>query len=472
MLASAIPTKIAVPFGNSAGGSYIRPIPVASQIGVNAGYASYTDGFVPLNMTPIGAGGVPPFGQDMNGILNAITKWNQWYNAGGAIPYDATFSSSVGGYPKGAIVASVTMFGREWLSTVDNNTSNPDTGGANWASINSALRYASDTGAVNAYVCTYTPPLTTHIPGLIIGFAPGNTNTGASTFNPGPGVKAISYSGSAGATPLLANMLHANTIAYVSYDGTEYQLLNPIFIPLGTTNTLATFSGGSAPVGGFATWNGVGNLVDGGLTGSGNATKVLLVSGVLTGTKILRLDGSGNAEAVYSPTGNQANLLTISGSLSSTDRIITVDGSGNGVDSGYSPASFDAAGSASSALASANAHSDALAAWTWSGGATLALGQNNFNHNLGFDQLRCGVRVAISCQTADAGYSVGDVIYLFTSGPANSSNNMLTVYTDAAGNNTAVLIGVGLTVAHASTFAATNLTLSRWLIYIGVTPNH
>ena len=53
------PSKIALPFAN-AGGK--RTIPVASQIGVVAGAASFTDGFPPLTFNPISAGGIPPWG--------------------------------------------------------------------------------------------------------------------------------------------------------------------------------------------------------------------------------------------------------------------------------------------------------------------------------------------------------------------------------------------------------------------------
>jgi hypothetical protein len=74
---------------------------------------------------------VPPFGQDMNGILNQISAWAQWDKAGGPVGYDATFSTAVGGYPAGAII-SAAILGNFWFNTVDNNTTNPDTGGANW----------------------------------------------------------------------------------------------------------------------------------------------------------------------------------------------------------------------------------------------------------------------------------------------------------------------------------------------------
>lgn len=137
MLASSIPLRFQLAWAQNAGGSFIRTVPVTSQIGVNAGFASYNDGFVPDNFTQIAAGGVPPFGQDMNGVLNETTSWDIWYQAGAPIPYDATFSTARSGYPKGAALASSILAGAQWYSTVDNNTTNPDdpSTSANWARV-------------------------------------------------------------------------------------------------------------------------------------------------------------------------------------------------------------------------------------------------------------------------------------------------------------------------------------------------
>jgi hypothetical protein len=128
MQASNAPAKIPLPFANS---GTKNTIPTASQIAITPGAASLTDGFPPVTRTPIAAGGVPPFGADMNGILFEISANTQWENAGGFYPYDATFSTAIGGYPKGAVLAKVGNNGL-WMSTVDNNTTNPDTGGAGW----------------------------------------------------------------------------------------------------------------------------------------------------------------------------------------------------------------------------------------------------------------------------------------------------------------------------------------------------
>jgi microcystin-dependent protein len=128
---SNIPAKFSIPFANGAGAGYIRTVPQASQISVQNGAASLTDGFPPDCFISIAAGGSWPFGQDFNGLLNQSTAWNRWQAAGGPVTYDATFSSGIGGYPKGAVLMNANMNGW-WRNTVDNNTTNPDTGGANW----------------------------------------------------------------------------------------------------------------------------------------------------------------------------------------------------------------------------------------------------------------------------------------------------------------------------------------------------
>lgn len=129
---SNIPPKFPIPWGNSAGSSYIRSIPTPSQIGIQNCAASLTDGFPPLTFTPSIAGGCPPDGRDFNGILKQLSQWGQWQSAGGPVFYDSAFASAIGGYPKGAKVSSAVALGDVWMSIADNNTTNPDAGGANW----------------------------------------------------------------------------------------------------------------------------------------------------------------------------------------------------------------------------------------------------------------------------------------------------------------------------------------------------
>ena len=133
MKAADIPTRFPIPFANAAGGSYIRNIPTVSQIDIVDGAASLTDGFPPLNFLPIASGGVPPFGEDFNGLLKQITQWVRWSNnAGVPATYNSSFSSSIGGYPKGAMLAHAADPTQFWISTVDDNTTDPDSGGADW----------------------------------------------------------------------------------------------------------------------------------------------------------------------------------------------------------------------------------------------------------------------------------------------------------------------------------------------------
>lgn len=132
MKAINIPTKFPIPFAGSAVAPNIRPIPQASQIGIQAGAASLTDGFPPVTFLPVGAGGVPPFGADMNGIINQATGWDRWFSAGGPVAWDSAFSALIGGYPLGAVVRALVP-ASSWISTVDDNLTNPDTGGAGWS---------------------------------------------------------------------------------------------------------------------------------------------------------------------------------------------------------------------------------------------------------------------------------------------------------------------------------------------------
>src|SRR5574337_2127576 len=131
MLNSSIPNKFPLRWAQNAGGAYIRSIPTTSHVGIQNGAASLNDGFPPLCFQPMGSGGTPPWGEDTNGILNQITAWNQWQQAGAAVQYDGTFSTAVGGYPKHAVVCSTATLGLFWYNTVDNNTTNPDSGGTN-----------------------------------------------------------------------------------------------------------------------------------------------------------------------------------------------------------------------------------------------------------------------------------------------------------------------------------------------------
>lgn len=161
MLSSNIPVKFGVPFASGAGASFITtPLPEGSQ---PAGRASLVDGFPPLTFDPIAAGGSPPWGRDMNGLMFQVTKWQQWTAAGGPVSFDATFAAKIGGYPKGAMLQKASSMDRYWISTAENNSNNPDTGGANWIPFPDVIvqkqagNYIIDVGTTNAFEVTPDP---------------------------------------------------------------------------------------------------------------------------------------------------------------------------------------------------------------------------------------------------------------------------------------------------------------------------
>lgn len=121
-----IPLRYEKVWAVDAAGAYIRVVPVDSQIGVQDGAASFETGFVPDNFTAVSAGGVPPFGQDFNGLLNVMTAWQQWAQAGGANVYNTDFASAVGGYPRGAILNSTIVLDAQWVNYTDGNQTDPD----------------------------------------------------------------------------------------------------------------------------------------------------------------------------------------------------------------------------------------------------------------------------------------------------------------------------------------------------------
>ncbi|MCZ8436897.1 gp53-like domain-containing protein [Achromobacter xylosoxidans] len=129
MQTSDIPSRIPLPFANSGTKNTIP-----TNASPTTGLASLETGFPPITMTPIVAGGIPPAGADFNGILNLISAASRWAQAGGIYGYDAAFSAAIGGYPKGAILLNAAGTGF-WLNGVDNNTTNPDSGGTNWTAV-------------------------------------------------------------------------------------------------------------------------------------------------------------------------------------------------------------------------------------------------------------------------------------------------------------------------------------------------
>lgn len=121
------PSKILTPWATS---GLKNAIPDAAD--PVTGRAGYDQGFPAINMTAKEAGGIPPFGQDFNGILYEITNTLRYIQAGGTPTYSATLSTAIGGYPKGAILLGDDGLS-EYRSLIDSNTNDPNTNPTNWA---------------------------------------------------------------------------------------------------------------------------------------------------------------------------------------------------------------------------------------------------------------------------------------------------------------------------------------------------
>lgn len=107
-------------------------IPVTRQDGQDARLATFSGGYPKITMTPKSAGGEPPDGMDMNGALYQISLDTVHRQSGKQMQYDATYATNIGGYSKGSVLQS-TDLSTFWISTVDGNTTDPDsTNASGW----------------------------------------------------------------------------------------------------------------------------------------------------------------------------------------------------------------------------------------------------------------------------------------------------------------------------------------------------
>ncbi|NTJ67507.1 hypothetical protein G6M50_05980 [Agrobacterium rhizogenes] len=286
MQSSGTPSKFQLPWANGASSSYIRPIPVASQIGIQNGAASLTDGFPPLNFLPVGSGGVPPFGQDMNGILNQTTANLQWLNAGGMFAYDATFATAIGGYPAGCVLKSATTIGLFWINAVDNNTTNPESGGSNWTA------YSTIRGQ-QVFVAsgTFTAPAG------VYQFQARLWGTGGGGGGSIVGVPASGKPGYGGGGCGYAEKIITTT------PGTTYT------VTIGSGGTAGAASGGNGGNGGVSSFGSILSITGGGGGQGGSVTwasRLVGAGGVATGGDINLSGGAGGG----SGTTTEGNVNT------------------------------------------------------------------------------------------------------------------------------------------------------------------
>lgn len=147
---------ILVPVASSAASGNTATIPM-TQATPGDGTASIELGFPPETFIDRAAGGVPPRGQDMNGLLNLLSLAIRALQAGYIAQFNANFAQAIGGYPYGAIVAGSTA-GTFWVSTADNNSSVPGQSGAAWQNLFSGYLPLSGGTLSGSVTIQSTPP--------------------------------------------------------------------------------------------------------------------------------------------------------------------------------------------------------------------------------------------------------------------------------------------------------------------------
>ena len=130
MDSTQLPAKFPIAFASAASPAYIQQVPTVYNAAIPGSFGLDV-GSPPETFLAPGAGGTPPLGEYFNGLMNQVTACLRWIQAGGVFQYDAAFQTAIGGYFKGAIVKNAAGTGF-WTSTVENNLTNPDAGGAGW----------------------------------------------------------------------------------------------------------------------------------------------------------------------------------------------------------------------------------------------------------------------------------------------------------------------------------------------------
>ena len=116
----------------------IQPIPLIAPIAADGikntlpdsatgtNNASIEEGFPGITMKAPKDGGLPPWGQDFNGLFYTLSTLNVSLQNGGIITFDEAVSDKIGGYPQEAILDYVDNNGNYYKvqSLIDDNTNN------------------------------------------------------------------------------------------------------------------------------------------------------------------------------------------------------------------------------------------------------------------------------------------------------------------------------------------------------------
>ncbi|HGD3306570.1 TPA: hypothetical protein ACI4AU_000549 [Proteus mirabilis] len=101
-------------------------IPEKYETSMESNQATWDQGFGQITMLPVSAGGLPPKGQDFNGILNQMCETIVHISKGGVFKFSADYATAINGYPKGAILQSEDEK-KYYQSIIDNNKVNFNT---------------------------------------------------------------------------------------------------------------------------------------------------------------------------------------------------------------------------------------------------------------------------------------------------------------------------------------------------------
>ena len=123
-----MPKLLKTPFAADAAEGYRTDIQESTGAAPNS--ATYQTGFPPNTMQSIAAGGVPPKGSDLNGVLYDITDNLVFLTQGGGYGFDAAYATSIGGYPLNAMLHLAN--GDIVKSTIDGNTNDPNIDMTGW----------------------------------------------------------------------------------------------------------------------------------------------------------------------------------------------------------------------------------------------------------------------------------------------------------------------------------------------------
>jgi len=130
------PDLILTPFGENATPGTIDPIPETRGPGDDPQQATWDEGFPLVTMTPLAAGGIPPKGQDFNGVLNAISEHTVFTGRGGQYKWSSAYVTASGGYDIGDVIQADDGL-NSYVSLVNTNTANfnttPASIGVSWA---------------------------------------------------------------------------------------------------------------------------------------------------------------------------------------------------------------------------------------------------------------------------------------------------------------------------------------------------